>query len=171
MQNTSFLKLVVIYVTIVIVVLLWSGTDQQKTLYDRYLIRFQGIELESKDLEGIKHFLIDYLEFELKSESTKNLQISLPDKKLINIKKHKAVDLPDNNNQLTTNPSITLIIKVKNGIYPLFHKLQEKLKQTNYQNSGINLDEIKNIQDNNEFTIKGPEGLTLVFSQRTFFSK
>lgn len=162
MQNTSFLKIVLIYVTIIVGILLWSGNDKEKSLYDKYLITFKGVEFEVNDLDLTKSFIADILEMDIEDKD-QSIRVNFPERKYVIFNKASLKEIPVSSKPL-------LKVHVKNGLTGLHNKLTEKLlKQEKYKDK-FSINEIKSFDNRSEFRVESPE-IIFVYYHKNFFSK
>lgn len=161
MQNTSFLKIVLLYVTIMIGVLLWSGSDKEKSVYDRHRVSLKGAEVEVSDLQLTKKIFSELLEFEVKDESSDSKLIIIPDKKTIRISKNSDPHVT----------KVTFRIQVKNGIPAFRDHLIKRLSTLDFKNQNISISDITQDTKHNYFVFDSPSELRIIFYQRRFFSK
>ena len=62
-SNHSFLKVVLAYCLVIGLVLLWSGNNREKTVFDKYLISFKGLNLSCNHIDSSSQFFKEVLEF------------------------------------------------------------------------------------------------------------
>lgn len=157
MQNSYFIKIIATYSVVILIVLLWSGSNREKSIYDKYLISLGGIEISSNDLGEIRKILIEDLEFDLHSESESALSVILPDKRFLNITLNNA-------KFSTTNSKPKIHVRVKNGLSKLHKKLSQRLEKNN-------ISEISQNNNKSEFTVAKLEQVDIVFYQKDFFAR
>ncbi len=157
MQNSYFIKIVATYSVIILIVLLWSGSNREKSIYDKYLISLDGIEVAANDLGEIKSFLTEELEFDLYSETETSLSVKLPDKRFIKV-------LLSDTEVRPSTPKLRIHVRVKNGLVKLHKKLNQRLGETF-------VSEIRHNNKKSEFTVIKQVQFDIVFFQKDFFAQ
>lgn len=162
MQNTSFLKIMLVYVTVMLGVLLWSGTDKEKSVYDKYKVSLKGIEIEASNLNLVKNLFIDFLQFRIKEEPGNNISIILPDNKTV-----KVIEIDGN----SAKTNCALKIQLKNGLKAFRDYLENRLNQEKFNGLNIKISEIESNDKQKFFYIDNSAQIKIVFFQRRFFTK
>lgn len=158
-NSSSFLKIVLAYCLIIGTVLLWSGHDREKTVFDNYLISFKGLTLACDNIALSRLFLNEVLEFH--SHKSQDDLFILPDQSSLRLIESKD---PKQSN-------LEIHLRVRNGIYKLYDRLQFRVnKFHSTHNLGTISDSIKS--DNTiSFFILDPSGIKITFYQDRVFSK
>jgi len=163
-SNISFIRSTLAYVFIIGGVLLWSGQNKEKSLYDRHLITLHSISLKSSDLKAAKALYVDLLEFHLESESDKQLEMRLPDNRFLSLTK------ADSALQSHANFSI----RVRNGISKLRDELSRRIDALEKSNSpylSITISNVYSSEKGKEFVVQDSDKNTLTFFQRSLLTR
>ncbi len=159
-NNNSFLIVILAYCMVIGLVLLWSGRNKEKTVFDKYLISFKGISLTCNELEESSQFFKEVLEFHENEQHPK--QFDLPDKSTITLLKGDTQ--PDH--------KINIRLKVRNGIYNLHLKLATRIAEFSnlHKNKTSEITEIEKTSNYRYFSILDPSGHRISFYQSRVFS-
>lgn len=178
-SNSSFIITILIYTIVIGGVLLWSGQDREKNLYDRHLIILQGASFYTTRPIVSRNFYekIVGLEFKGKHERSDNstdnstvaneLEFSLPDQRSLNL-----IPLKEG----TLNQVGTILIRVGNNVAGLHDKFEKQLnsfknRHKDYQFQNAKITPMRKSLRGKEFDLIDPDGNTLTFYQRYFFSR
>jgi catechol 2,3-dioxygenase-like lactoylglutathione lyase family enzyme len=162
----------VVYSLIGFVVLAFCSTSSPQSIYDKYLVRMEGVTIAISNVRTANDFYTDVLDFEaIKSTTHGVLSYLLPDgKKLFLVPKTKqniryVVDhfFPNNNN---------VLIYVRNGFGQLHETISKRSKLPNYSLSeekgaiaGLpqHVSNIEKTKWGEYFVATDPDGNNLVF--------
>lgn len=163
-SNISFIRSTLAYVFIIGGVLLWSGQNKEKSLYDRHLITLHSISLKSSDLKAAKALYVDLLEFHLESASDEQLEMRLPDNRFLSLTKA--------NTPLQSPAHFS--IRVRNGISKLRDELSSRIdtlgKSTTLSPSAT-ISGVYSSAKGKEFVIQDSDKNTLTFFQRSLLTR
>lgn len=172
-RNYQFLALFLFYTITIVGVCFWSGTVSQKTLYDKYIISLDGLLVPSQSKDNQVDFYSKILDFQplrhpAEDASREIFSFQFPGKRKLLIE------------QVQETPSITPIIRVRNGFQKLHNALVRRSGQPE-QPTGSNLDwtkiakgTVSNVFDGSfgpEFLVCDAEGNKILFynAERKFF--
>lgn len=158
-HNSTFLKIVLAYCLIIGTVLLWSGHDREKTVFDKYLISLKGLTLNCKNIELSKLFFKEVLEFQ-EVEKQDKLFI-LPDNSSLGLLDDKTSD----------KSNVEIRLRVRNGIYKLHERLVGRISQFNLSHGAGNISDYEKSDTAILFSIVDPSDIKITFYQDKVFSE
>lgn len=156
-QSTSFLKVMLAYCLVIGLVLIWSGHDKEKTIFNKYLTSFKGITIGCTNPDLSSQFFKEVLE--LSPNKTKNDQFILPDNTQITL----------TNSKNPSSDEITIRLRVRNGIYHLYDRLEKRIVKFQETHNSSKISEIRKTKNNILFNIQDPSGTNIIFYQERIF--
>ncbi len=161
------MKSILIYASVILFVLYYSGFNKEMTFYKKHLITLYGTTIYSHSLSSSKDFYSKLLELPLLDETASRLQFRLPDNRVLTVSLKEDLVPP----QL---PKEVLTIRVRNGL----PKLQESFKKDKLPEAGGSLSSSQNnVSDiivtkrGKEFHLTDPSNNLITFFQRSIFSR
>ncbi len=153
------------YSMLIIGTILYSSRVTERTLYDRFIVGFEGVLLNSTDLSRSLSFYRDKLDFPPIYDVRKG------DKKIVGFRMGGDRKLMLSNEALSGRDT-SVLLKVRNGIDGLYKKLSTRLghhgatlpELTNSQSfPPESISELKNRTYGKEFVVSDPDGNRLIF--------
>ncbi len=151
-STSSFIKIVLLYFVVIGFVFLWSGSHREKTIFDNYLIQLEGSSFYYQDPGQTKDFYERILEFKILSETPEEIIFILPDSKKL---------IANKSLEQNVSSKSEILIKVKNGINKLHHRLHARITDSEIRNSQIS--EVNKLKYTTTFTITDPSGNKIKF--------
>ena len=166
----EFIALFLSYTVLILAVFFFSGKIDEKTLYDRYVIRLEGATFRVTDLERSRGFYSNVLDFTLDAESEDDslAVIELPGKKWLFLRK----DSEQNSTGSSPRPIGTgqIVVRVRNGFDSLHvhllarsGKKEQPLVADQPEFPRESISEIVKRPWGREFIVSDPDGNRLVF--------
>ena len=155
-SSNNFLKVAAVYAITILSVIFISGKITSKTIYDKFIVNFDGIYVNTNNKNDFIKFYTEVLNFKPlfnnNSEEIYGFEISDNNKILINSKKK-----PNSNFH-----KINITIKVRNGFSKLHNELKSRISKYKFVNKNNNseklISQITKVDWGEKFTISDPEG-------------
>ena len=147
------LTLFVLYSTLIVGTMWWSGTVTAPTVYDKYLVKLEGMSIRVKNLERAIPLYRDVLSFGiLPAEGTDAAGFLLPDRRKLFVK--LAKDEPG---------SAEVVLRVRNGFNRLYDRLKGRIEELKDKSAGAAISPITPQAWGEEFVITDYDGNRFVY--------
>lgn len=144
--------LAVTYLSILVGTMWWSGTVTAPSMYDKYLVRLEGVGVRATDLGRSIGFYRDVLSFEaLQAESAGEAGFMLPDRRKLFLRVGAEQSKAE------------VVLRVRNGFFRIFEKLTRRIGGLPKQGDLPSISAVLERPWGEEFVVRDYDGNEFIF--------